>query len=140
MFRSIQSVLKFILISEQKKQILNVVRYGVLNSMHPDVRKVAPQNLLNNQAMPIPEVGHLHALKMQRDKMMKQIECEKKKGSAHNSIIGDKIDELNKRLVHVKEAIDRISPDDPTNNDIGTVMRCASVVCSTLSSAINIKP
>lgn len=77
---------------------------------------------------------------MKHDQLRAQIDAEAKKKSASNSIIGDRIDELNKRLMQIKETIERSTAVNEHSGDIGDVIRNASVVCSTLSSAINLKP
>lgn len=120
--------------------MLNIVRYGILKSMHPQVQCIAPQNLQNNfLASPHLTSNKVKNLQMQRDHLTKQIESDSKKNTGNNSIIADRIDDSRKRLTHVNNLIKEYTGQQPPD-DIKMIMRDARVVCSTLSSAINIKP
>lgn len=120
--------------------MLNIVRYGVLNSMHPEVQCIAPQNLQKNLlAAPQMASDQVKNLRMQRDHLTKRIESESEKNTRNNSNIADIIDELRKRLTHINSLIQEYTGQQHPD-DIKIIMRDARVVCSTLSSAINIKP
>lgn len=120
--------------------MLNIVRYGILNSMHPEVKCIAPQNLQKTLlASPQLATDKVKNLQMQRDHLTKRIETESKKNTSNNSIIVDRIDEFRKRLNHINSLIQEYTTQQHPD-DIKIIMRDARVVCSTLSSAINIKP
>lgn len=109
--------------------------------MHPGVQCIAPQSLQKN-SLAAPHLDtdiKIKNLQWHRDHITKRIEFETKKNTGNNSIVADKIDDLRKQLIQANSLIqDYTGQQHP--DDIKVVMRDARVVCSTLSSAINIKP
>lgn len=121
--------------------MMNIVRFGVLNSMDPDVRQISPQNLKDNQPMsPTAHTDTIKQLLLEKNTLQKQIDDLRRKESATTTVIQDRIKSLEKRLMHIKETVDRSKVNDCSDFD-GTyqVMANARVICSTLSSAINLK-
>lgn len=117
------------------------MRFGVLNSMHPDVRKIAPQNLLNNQ-MPSPtkQCDQMRILLEEKKILEDQIEELKKDPKVKGTIIQEMIRERLRRVATIKESLARKDPEPNTEfTDVRDVMLNARVICSTLSSSINLK-
>lgn len=125
--------------------MMYLVRFGVLNSMDPDVRQISPQNLKANQPMSptSPQSDTMKQMLTQQNGLQKQIDDLRQKKSAKTTVIQDHIKNLEKRLIQIKETIDRNkgtgSSDRSDFDGIYQVMANARVICSTLSSAINLK-
>lgn len=123
--------------SRHKKDILNIVRFGILDSMHEDVRRIAPESLVQQTNLQQShDHAHLSSLVSQRNLLINSIEQEKKNNSANCTVIGDNINDKQKRLECIQEAINKITEDEPS--DIKGIMDKARIVCSTLSSSINL--
>lgn len=131
-----------------KQKFLNIVRFGVLNSMHPDVRKIAPQNLKNqnSSAQPTGQCEQIKSMLGAKNSLQDEIEKLKKSPNSHNTFTRDKIKECEKRLNQITEAIELKTNVSTTttnkSNDfdgIDGIMANARVVFSTLSSSINLK-
>lgn len=109
--------------------------------MHPDVRKIAPQNLKsNNNRSPPANCQQLSTLTKARKDLSDEIE--RLRGNTRNAqlnFIQDKIKGCENRLKQVTETIEMISSGSNDLEGISEVMRDARVVFSTLSSSINLK-
>lgn len=125
----------------EKQKILNVVRYGVINSMHPEVRKIAPQNLVIKQApSPTKQCEQMRMLLQDKKLLEDEIEKLKKNKQAKITVIQDMIQERQRRVAAINESLARKNQEPSTEfADVRDVMLNARVVCSTLSSAINLK-
>lgn len=121
--------------------MMSIVRFGVLNSMDPDVRQISPQNLKANQPLsPSAQTDAMKQMMMEQISVQKQIDDLQRKESAKSTVVQDRIKVLEKRLMQIKETIDRNKVNVTSDFD-GTyqVMANARIICSTLSSAINLK-
>lgn len=118
-----------------------IVRHGVLASMHPGVVRIAVENIMQQKRMKsMPDNEHLNSLVRERDRLTKSIEEEKLMANSRSTVLGDRIDELIKRLKNTNEAIaKRTSTNFISSNDMKHTLSSAHVVCSTVSSAINLK-
>lgn len=119
---------------------MNIVRFGVLNSMHKDVQKIAPQNLKAKQSTSA--TTQYDVLKPMLDEQMRlqdQIETLRKDVNARNTVIRDRIQNIEKRLNQIKETIERKGNETNDLDGIQSIMANARIVCSTLSSSINLK-
>ncbi|XP_055322824.1 uncharacterized protein LOC129578378 isoform X2 [Sitodiplosis mosellana] len=127
----------------EKQKFLNVVRYGVVNSMHPDVRRIAPQNLKNDTPLsPTQFDQHTRTLLDEQKHLQREIETLNKDKSTTNTFLHDRLKDKQKRLAIVNETLAKKTIGNQLNsqsNGIDEVMKNARVVCSTLSSAINLK-
>lgn len=122
--------------------MMYTVRFGVINSMDPDVRQIAPQNLKDNQPMsPSAQSDSINQLLKEEKSLQIQINELRKKESATTTVVQDRIKALEKRIMQVKETIDRSKVSNGVSDFDGIyrVMANARVICSTLSSAINLK-
>ncbi|XP_031633386.1 uncharacterized ATP-dependent helicase C29A10.10c-like isoform X2 [Contarinia nasturtii] len=119
----------------EKQRILNVVRFGVLNSMHPDVRRIAPQNLVATPTSPRnPEMKKLHA---DKKKLLEDNDSLRKSQHIADK---EKIKDNEKRIKSIDAALEKMGNSSIFEYDnIRDVMTNARVVCSTLSSCINLK-
>lgn len=127
-------------IAADKQKFLNIVRFGVLNSMHPDVRKIAPQNLKNNNnRSPPAQCVQLSTLTEARKELLHEIE--RLRGNTRNvqNFNQDRIRDCENRLKQVTETIEMKSNGSNDLDGISEVMEGARVVLSTLSSSINLK-
>lgn len=128
-------------IAADKQKFLNIVRFGVLNSMHPDVRKIAPQNLRNNNnRSPPANCEQLRTLTRARKDLLDEIE--RLRGNTRNAQINfnqDKIKDCENRIKQITDTIEMISNGSNDLDGIREVMEDARVVFSTLSSSINLK-
>lgn len=117
-----------------------MVRYGVLSSMHQDVRSIAPENLLQKQRMAsTPVDSHLEYLIATRKRLQEDIKKERSRANVQSTVLGDKIDDLDKRARQVSAAINKRSMHLTSTIDLQHIIASARVVCSTVSSAINLK-
>lgn len=119
---------------------MNIVRFGVLNSMHKDIQKIAPQNLKSSlPSSPTAQSAIKHMLDEEK-RLRDQLEVLREQASARNTVTQDQIKNVEKRWNQIKEAIERKSSSEVNDFDgIQGVMTNARVVCSTLSSSINLK-
>lgn len=139
---SFQILTTIYFIPEAKKNMMSVVRYGVLNSMDPDVRQIAPQNLKNNQPQsPSAQSDKKKQMICEQNRLRQQIEDLSRKEGAKMTVIQDQIKCLEKRFQCLKETIERTIDVTETSEFDSTyqVMANARVICSTLSSSINLK-
>lgn len=125
----------------EKKKFLNIVRFGVLGSMHPDVRKIAPENLKNEQPLPAAaqseKVRNLQANKKTHEQWIEKL---KNEPNINTTVVQDKIKEHQKDIAMINESISKMTNLSHSELDgIADVMANARVVCSTLSSSINLK-
>lgn len=122
--------------------MMYIVRFGVLNSMDPDVRQISPQSLKANQPLSpsVPQSDTLKQMLVDQSSIQNQIDQLQRKECVKTTVIQDRIKQLEKRLMQLKETIDRNKVNVGNDFD-GTyqVMANARVICSTLSSAINLK-
>lgn len=122
--------------------MMYMVRFGVVNSMDPYVRQIAPQNLKDNQPMSPPaQSDTMKQLEQERITLQEQIEGLRRKQSATTTVIQDRIKTLEKRVTQIKETLDRtkVANDASDFDSTYRVMANARIICSTLSSAINLK-
>lgn len=128
-------------VPEAKKNMMYIVRFGVVNSMDPYVQQIAPQNLKRDQPMSPPtQSDTIKQLVVEKGTLQKQIDDLRRKQSATTTVIQDRIKVLEKRIMQIKETVDRTKVNDASDFDSTyRVMANARIVCSTLSSAINLK-
>lgn len=109
--------------------------------MHPDVRRIAPESLAQQKRMKsMSDNEHLNSLIRERDRLTKSIEEEKLMANSRSTVLGDKIDDFKKRLKHANDAIaKRTATNSISAIDMKQTLSHAHVVCSTVSSAINLK-
>lgn len=122
--------------------MMYMVRFGVVNSMDPYVRQIAPQNLKDNQPMSPPaQSDTMKQLEQERITLQEQIDGLRRKQSATTTVIQDRIKTLEKRVTQIKETLDRtkVANDASDFDSTYRVMANARIICSTLSSAINLK-
>lgn len=121
--------------------MMNVVRYGVLNSMDPYVRQISPQSLKANQPMsPSSQCDTVKQMLSEQNRLKQTIDDLRKKENTKTTVIQDQIKCLEKRLNQIKETIERNNTNECTDFDgIYQVMANSRVICSTLSSSINLK-
>lgn len=121
--------------------MMYIVRFGVLNSMDPYVRQISPQNLKDNQPMSPPaQSDTVKQLVVDKNTLQKQIDDLRRKQSATTTVIQDRIKVLEKRVMQINETVDRTKVNDASDFDSTyRVMANARIICSTLSSAINLK-
>lgn len=128
----------FVFTDKQKK--LSLVRYGVMASMHPDVKRIAPENLLQKLRLDsTPKDAHLEHLISTRDRLAKSIEEDRRNAGARATSLGDRIDDMEKRLRQTNETIAKRMAVLSSTMGIKDVLQKVRVVCSTVSSAINLK-
>lgn len=118
---------------------MNIVRFGVMNSMHKDVQKIAPQNLKSSLPLSPTTQSAIKPMIDEQKRLQDQIEMLRKKENAKNTFTQDQIKNCEKRLNQVKETIERKGSEINDFNGIQDVMSNARIVCSTLSSSINLK-
>lgn len=121
-----------------KKKFLNLVRFGVLHSMHPDVQMIAPQNLINSARMSPAsksnsDIAHLVIEKQDLELQIKSLEISK------NLKDKEKLKMVKRSLDMVEETLAKKRNTFNSDIDISDIMKDARVVCSTLSSCINLK-
>lgn len=122
--------------------MMNIVRFGVVNSMDPYVRQIHPSNLKDNQPMSPPaQSDTIKQLVVEQGTLQKQIDELRRKQSATTTVIQDRIKVLEKRLMQIKETLERTKCVNDASDFDSTyrVMANARIICSTLSSAINLK-
>lgn len=115
--------------------------------MHPDVRKIAPQNLKsqNSSAQSIGQCEQMKSMLGAKNSLQDEIEKLKRSPNSFNTFTRDKIKDCEKRLNQITEAIElktNASTAANKSNDfdgINEIMANARVVFSTLSSSINLK-
>lgn len=126
----------------EKQKILNVVRFGVLGSMHPEVRKIAVDNLKNVQALsPSAQSGKVRNLLENKKTHEDWIEKLKNEPNVSTTVIQDKIKDRQQCIATINETIRKITNTSSHSeyDAIAEVLASARVVCSTLSSSINLK-
>lgn len=128
--------------SVEKQNLMKIVRFGVMNSMCPEVRRIAPENLKHAQAMspsqPTPNLS-IQTLLAQQKEFQERIDLLSKRRDAKNTVTQDQIKDLERRSNQIREAIERQTNSTDDYRAICEVMNKARVVCSTLSSSINLK-
>lgn len=108
--------------------------------MHQEVRCIAPENLLQKHRIEaVPNDSHLEYLLSTRKRLEETIEIEKTRANAQSTVLGDKIDDLEKRVRQTTDAIDKRTKHFTSTIDLQHIISNANVVCSTVSSAINLK-
>lgn len=126
---------------EEKQKFLNVVRFGVVNSMDPSVRRIAPQNLKNNTPLSPSQCDQqTRNLLDEQNRLKDKIEQLSKAKNTNHSVLHDELKNHQKRLAIVNETLAKRGTQFNQQSDgMDDVMKNARVVCSTLSSAINLK-
>lgn len=129
------------LFSIEKQKFLNIVRFGVVNSMHPDVQKIAAQNLSNNQPpSPTKLSDQMKALLADKKIYEKENENLMKEPTAQSTITQDMIRDRKRLIASINESVARLTHEHNSEfHCMANVMGNARVVCSTLSSSINLK-
>lgn len=138
LFKLLMQSIRF-LSTEKKQNFMKIVRFGVLSSMCPEVRQIAPENLKLTQAMspsPSSQNQGIKELLSQQKTIQQEIDALSKQRDAKNTVTQDMIKELERRSNQIREAIER---QTNVSDDISEVMAKARVVCSTISSSINLK-
>lgn len=116
-----------------------MVRFGVLNSMHPDVRKIAPQNLKTSTPISplINSNPDLIKLYTEKKKFEEEIELLRK---SDKLVDKEKMKDIERRLKAITDALEKKGHTASVESDcIKDIMTNARIVCSTLSSCINLK-
>lgn len=106
--------------------------------MHPDVQMIAPQNLINTARMSPTsksnsDLAHLVNEKNELELQIKLLEISK------NLKDTEKLKMVKKSLDMVEETLAKKRNTFNSDIDISDIMKDARVVCSTLSSCINLK-
>lgn len=112
-----------------------------MNSMHPDVRRITPQNLKNNTPLSPSQCDlQTRTLLSEQTRLKGQIDMLSKAKNTTTTVLHDKLKDHQKRLNIINETLAKKGTDQCNQSDgIDEVMKNARVVCSTLSSAINLK-
>lgn len=119
---------------------MNFVRYGMVNSMHPDVLKIASQNLKVSQPLsPSMQCDTIKPMLDEQKRLRELIEVLRKKENSKNTVIQDQIREHEKRLNQIKETMERKGKESNDIDGCHEILANARVVFSTLSSSINLK-
>lgn len=87
----------------------------------------------------MPQDSHLDHLIATRARISETIKREKNNLDAKSTFVGDKIDDLEKRLKQTNETIEKRIALVAPSIDIKHILAKVRVVCSTVSSAINLK-
>lgn len=127
--------------STDKQKYLNIVRYGVLNSMHADVRRIAPQNLVNDTPLSPTNDQLTRTLLDEQQHLQAKVDSLSMAKNTNNTVLCDELKHYQNRLAKVNEALVKmgLNQSNLQTSGIDNVMKNARVVCSTLSSAINLK-
>lgn len=109
--------------------------------MDPHVRRIAPQNLASNTSMSPSHQNDQHARNLLNEKYHLQAKIEQLRSKNINHTVQEHdLKETQKKLDVVNEALAKKGHNCiPQSGGIEEVMKNARIVCSTLSSAINLK-
>lgn len=123
--------------------MLNVVRYGILEKMHPEVKKISTQVLSKrNDADTSFNSKDIPALREEQKTIRERIEKLSKDPQRHNTVAGNQMDILKKRLNIVQETINKkVGKNDPhiKRDETFKLIEGANIVCTTISSSLNLK-
>lgn len=104
------------------------------------MQQIAPQNLkIDHPISPSGQCENEKAMNDEKKRLMYDIEKLRKKTNAKNTVVQDQIAALEKQYKQIDETLKRKPSESNHSNDIYDVMMNARIICSTLSSSINLK-
>ena len=109
--------------------------------MHPDVRRIAPQNLVNDTPLSPTHDQQTRTLLDDQKYLQGKVDNLSKAKNTNHTVLTDELKHYQKRLAKINETLAKMGSNQSNaqTNGIDDVMKNARVVCSTLSSAINLK-
>lgn len=86
-----------------------------------------------------PPKNYIKSMLETKQKLQKEIQQFRGRPNANHSVLQDRIKEHEKRIQQINEQCDKATCRPKDADNINEVMANARVVCSTLSSSINLK-
>lgn len=121
--------------------MLSIIRYGVLEKMQADVRKISVQHLSNRSDSNF-NSKDIRTLREEEKSLSDKIQMLSRNPRNHNTVADDQLDVLKKKKAFVMDAINKKQGKDTAHLEkeaTKKLLEGANIVCTTINSSINLK-
>lgn len=122
--------------------MMNIVRYGATERMHPEVRKISINELAKNLNLDAQfNSKDISSLRADEKALRDKIEIISKNPHCHDTVLGDQLNETKKKLVKVQDAINKKLGKEPriSRDTYHKLIEGANIICTTISSSITLQ-
>lgn len=120
--------------------MLNIVRHGVLEKMHPDVQKISTQELSKRKDLELHSNSkEINELREQEKSLWKKINNLSRDERNLETVVGNQIDALKKQANQINEIINKKLAKDCSRTEKEKaieLIKGANIVCTTITSSI----